>query len=377
MTIFALSVTNKIRNCLGNCDIDISRVPCGNYAALYQVTKAIQEGTLYLEGTLKSNIVALVVLNNMLQCTATCQQLLSPTIVHSCSQSITIVQHRTICCATTINKLVSSTIVAYCYITTLFSSCVVYICLCSSTELSKKCHNGLIVYDECGRRCKCEYGKLVKCCRLRKKFTDMTYAERVRYINNTINTVKAASTNPAYKPQYDTLLTLHKTLFFDFGIHDRDFILPWHRWFILQYESLLRQIDCRITVPYWDWSLVSGSPFSSPVWNTGNDAFGGNGVSGGSCVKTGLFRQGVWSLTASAGGGCLTRNFFGTPPDAIAVHDMISSNSNPADFFNLEVALRREFHDEVHCIIDGTMCTLDSATAPEFFLHHGFVDKIW
>ena len=23
------------------------------------------------------------------------------------------------------------------------------------------------------------------------------------------------------------------------------------------------------------------------------------------------------------------------------------------------------------------MCTLDSANAPEFFLHHGFIDKIW
>lgn len=26
---------------------------------------------------------------------------------------------------------------------------------------------------------------------------------------------------------------------------------------------------------------------------------------------------------------------------------------------------------------DGTMCTLDSAEAPEFFFHHGFIDKIW
>lgn len=243
----------------------------------------------------------------------------------------------------------------------------------SHTDLSKKCYHGQTVYDECGRKCKCEHGKLVKCCRLRKEFTDLTYAERVRYIN----TIKTASTNPAYKPRYDTLLTIHRTIFFDNGIHVRDFFLPWHRWFMLQYENLLRQIDCRITIPYWDWSLVAGNPFSSSVWNTGNDGLGGNGVPGGSCVRTGPFRQGVWSLPASAGGGCLTRNFFGTPPDAIAVRNLITSNSNAADFFNFEVMLRRQFHDEVHCIIDGTMCSLDSATAPEFFLHHGFVDKIW
>ncbi|CAB3984903.1 tyrosinase-like isoform X2 [Paramuricea clavata] len=177
-------------------------------------------------------------------------------------------------------------------------------------DLSKKCYNGQTVYDECGRKCRCLNGKLVKCCRLRREFTDMSYTERVRYIN----TVKTASTNPAYKPQYDTLLTLHKTIFFS-GIHDIDFFLPWHRWYILQYENLLQQIDCRVTVPYWDWSLVGANPFSSSIWNT--------------------------------------------------------------DFFNFEQMLRIQFHDLVHCRIDGKMCTIDSATAPEFFLHHGFVDKIW
>lgn len=52
-------------------------------------------------------------------------------------------------------------------------------------------------------------------------------------------------------------------------------------------------------------------------------------------------------------------------------------NSNVSDFERFEFFLRLEFHDLVHCVIDGTMCTFDSAAAPEFFLHHGFVDKIW
>ena len=240
------------------------------------------------------------------------------------------------------------------------------------TDLSKKCKNYKTVYDECGRECRCQNGKLVKCCRLRKEFTDMSNSERVRYIQ----IVKTASTNPAYKAQYDNLLTLHKDNFGN-GIHNNDIFLPWHRWFILQYENLLQQIDCRITVPYWDWSLVGGDPFSSSVWNTSNYGFGGNGVPGGSCVQTGPFRQAVWSLPASAGGGCLERDFSGTAPDAIAVQDLISSNSNPSDFPNFENLLQDQFHNVVHCVIDGTMCFEDSASAPEFFLHHGFVDKIW
>ena len=49
------------------------------------------------------------VVNNLLQCcAASCQQLLSTTIVHSCSRSTTIVQSL----LTTINKLFSSTIVS-------------------------------------------------------------------------------------------------------------------------------------------------------------------------------------------------------------------------------------------------------------------------
>ena len=52
-----------------------------------------------------------VVLHTVKQCCAApCQQLLSTTIVHSCSSSTTIVQSL----LTTINKLFSSTIISYC-----------------------------------------------------------------------------------------------------------------------------------------------------------------------------------------------------------------------------------------------------------------------
>ena len=229
-----------------------------------------------------------------------------------------------------------------------------------------------VYYDECGRRCRCVGGKLAQCCRLRKEFTDISFSERVRYIN----TVKTASTHPTYKARYEALLTNHKTIFFS-NIHQLDFFLPWHRWFILQYENLLREIDCRVTVPYWDWSLAAANPLSSDVWNPGPHGLGGDGSGSPSCVRTGPFRAGVWSVIASAGGGCLTRNFNGRAPDAVAVRDLILQNSAASQFIDFEFLLRRQFHDIVHCVIDGIMCSLDSASAPEFFLHHGFVDKIW
>ncbi len=160
-------------------------------------------------------------------------------------------------------------------------------------------------------------------------------------------------------------------------IHMKDFFLTWHRWFILQYENLLQQIDCRVTVPYWDWTLVAANPFASDFWNPGQQGFGGNGSPPGGCVKTGPFKEGKWSLIRSAGGGCLKRNFKGRFPDAIALASLLSYNPDPKDFVKFEMQLRIVFHNEVHCQIGGTMCSKSSAAAPEFFLHHAFIDKIW
>ena len=46
-------------------------------------------------------------------------------------------------------------------------------------------------------------------------------------------------------------------------------------------------------------------------------------------------------------------------------------------FNTFELNLRVNLHDSVHCRVGGDMCTLTSANAPEFFLHHAFIDKIW
>ena len=242
----------------------------------------------------------------------------------------------------------------------------------SLSDLSSKCKDGKTVMDACGRRCTCKEGTLINCCRLRKEFTQLTQDERTRYLN----TVKIASTNLKYKTKYEQLLTLHTELFLR-GIHMKEFFLSWHRWFILQYENLLQQIDCRVTVPYWEWTQVAANPFGSDFWNPGKHGFGRNGSPPEHCVTTGPFQTGKWSLIRSAKGGCLKRNFSGRFPDAITLASFLTSSSDPKDFFKFEKQLRVVFHNEVHCKIGGTMCTKSSAAAPEFFPHHAFIDKIW
>ena len=239
------------------------------------------------------------------------------------------------------------------------------------------CQDGSISVDQCGQKCGCVGGQYVNCTRIRKEFTSMTIAERKRYIQ----TIKTASTDPRFKPDYDTLINDHRILFFS-GIHDRIHFLTWHRYFILLYENLLRRVDCNFTVAYWDWSLASSNPWITAnerdLWHGGDAGFGGNGVEPTRCVQTGPFGESVWRLVPLPSGTppesrCLKRQFNGRPPDAMAVATVL----NTVVFIEFELMLRLNLHDVVHCLIAGTMCSLDSAAAPEFFLHHGFVDKLW
>jgi len=219
-------------------------------------------------------------------------------------------------------------------------------------------------YDRCGRFCKVVNGRLTDCCRVRKDFESMTTTEQRRYIR----TFKTISTKQPYKRQYDRLIKMHAT-YFATRIHQKREFLPWHRWFNLQIENLLQKVNCRVTLPYWDWSLWSHAPWSRKIWNS-YIGLGGNGRRSDRCVTSGLFRNGKWK---TATGQCLRRGFNGIPPDAVQVAITLKEPS----FQKFELMLRVNIHEAMHCFIGGTMCSRKSAEAPEFFLHHGFIDKIW
>lgn len=90
-------------------------------------------------------------------------------------------------------------------------------------------------------------------------------------------------------------------------------LLSYHNRYLLQYENLLRQVDCRVTLAYWDWSLFSMSPWnntSDRIWYPGPSGLGGNGSDGssGGCVTDGPFSRDVWRKT---NGRCLRRRFSG------------------------------------------------------------------
>ena len=80
----------------------------------------------------------------------------------------------------------------------------------------------------------------------------------------------------------------------------------------------------------------------------------------------------------SAGGGCLKRKF--AKYVAFASHNAIKKIlcMPLAEFGVFEWIVREKFHNDLHDGVAGTMANhATSSNAPELWLHHSFLDKLW
>ena len=241
--------------------------------------------------------------------------------------------------------------------------------------LSIACVEKKNIKDTCDRNCVCLNGDLVTCARVRKEFTKMSLEERTRFIN----AFKLVSTDPRYKDDYRKLTTMYSNIPKDIINHDTSVFLPWYRGYLLELENMLRQIDCRITIPYWDWSKdaahwTRGSEIED-VWNSGPHGLGGNGILPVMCVMDGPFKEGEFSIPWYAKGGCLKRDFSQSCnlPNTEYVEAL-----QHQEFLTFEKSTREVIHSSFQECVGGSMdSTLTSTYTPEFWLHHAFIDKVW
>ena len=156
--------------------------------------------------------------------------------------------------------------------------------------------------------------------------------------------------------------------------------LPWHRWYLLEFENLLRQIDCRITIPYLDWSKdldnwARGTK-KSDVWNPMPHGLGGDGQLPDGCVTDGPFKEGIFYIPETIGYGCLKRNF--NRSCFLPSKDQIENAIKNSNFTVFEKFIRDKIHPSFHDCVGGHMLKHHSASfTPEFWIHHSFVDKLW
>ncbi|MEU3313822.1 tyrosinase family protein [Streptomyces sp. NPDC048387] len=177
----------------------------------------------------------------------------------------------------------------------------------------------------------------------------------------------------------------------DFGDrigHRSPSFLPWHRRFLLDFESALQRIDKNVSLPYWDWT-ADRTPNSS-LW--ASDFMGGTRRARDGQVLDGPFayQGGKWALTVGVDRRTYLRRGLGsgTPPlptraevdsvVAMPVYDSAPWNSASNGFRNhLEGWRGVNLHNRVHVWVGGQMTSAASPNDPVFWLHHAFIDKLW
>ena len=248
---------------------------------------------------------------------------------------------------------------------------VCYFYLDTCPEDAKEIEN-----DRCGRRCQCINGKLVNCCRVRKDYVGLTEDERKLYID----TFLAMTRDPIYRPRYDALVKLYKDSFTSnnvtqSGVAAESQYFVFNRFFLLEYEDLLKDFECSVTVPFYDWTPFPVAPYTAAVWDNTN-GFGDTARSVDNCVITGPVRVGEYDIAPSAGGGCLKREYMNRrfPSRDIINRDVLPYPADEFDHFHQMLQLLIGLN--VQCFIGGTMCSMDAANDPVFLLHLAQLDSI-
>jgi hypothetical protein len=148
-------------------------------------------------------------------------------------------------------------------------------------------------------------------------------------------------------------------------IHRNEDFLPWHRWFIYQFEKELRNSGVagasNIALPYWDWTsqYYTTAPTdrekNSPLW--ASDFMGA------------FIDKSPWTITRN---NWNSEDFnLGSITD---VNDKLLEIPYSVFLNSLE---QSNTHDNVHIWVGGTMADMTSPDDPVFYLHHAMVDKIW
>lgn len=137
--------------------------------------------------------------------------------------------------------------------------------------------------------------------------------------------------------------------------------LTWHRFFILDYEYMLRGTNSAnnyLTLPYWDWT-TDNSATNSLFWD---NYF--------------LLRSNFtsWGVTRANTGTLPTQANISTNLGMTTFYTTATSSSSISPDFSHRL---EHWHNLVHGWVGGTMNSTTSPLDPIFYLHHNMVDKIW
>jgi tyrosinase len=139
--------------------------------------------------------------------------------------------------------------------------------------------------------------------------------------------------------------------------------LPWHRVFQLEFEQKLRAAPTpgaqHLTVPYWDWRVEN--TISNITWDD-NDFLSLSNLTG-------------YNISRNLGG---TLGSSADIDSMMPLTSFLPSTWEAKTVTNTNFSKRLEYwHDLGHGFVGGTMNQQASPRDPVFYLHHGFIDKLW
>ena len=216
---------------------------------------------------------------------------------------------------------------------------------------------------------------MTDCCRVRYDFAALTVADRHRYIQAVLTVASQAP----YKKKYEALMEQYLASFDSYAQSSDPLVsqfFPWNRYFLIQYENLLQEVDCRVTIPYWDWTILPMSPYLANVWSP-DSGFGDSSRTKDGCVENGPFRYDLFNVTLSAGGGCLRRTYRTQmfPTRSSIEQDLLTlPASEYGEFYRF---LQIFIHTNVRCFVGGHMCSDNAANDPAYLLHLAQIDSIF
>ena len=215
----------------------------------------------------------------------------------------------------------------------------------------------------------------MNCSRLREDWTTLSANRKAAYIQ----AVKTVTSNRLYVPRYRDLMQIFSDSADTLAQGRRagtSLKFPWNRFFLREYEDLLRMIDPSITIPFWDWTISNTNPYRHPVFDP-NNGFGNSSNAILNCVTSGPFSVDQFTVTPLAGGGCLTREYLQSTflsrtglTEVVLVHTAAQFN-----LFFQRIAFFPYLN--VRCSVGGIICGDNGAEDPLYVLSAAFVDKVW
>ena len=197
-------------------------------------------------------------------------------------------------------------------------------------------------------------------------------------------------------------------------------MLPWHRYFIYQWETALRD-ECGYTgyQPYWDWTAYSSNVSATPLFDGSVLSLGSNGQykeqgtqtgcvpwvpdpqcytrppgTGGDCVLDGPW-DGNFTVTLgpivpnttlakkeseryASNPRCLSRDFLQLLSSDHLTTARVMDLLRTTSLHDFRELMEGHVHFAGHSTIGGDLVDIfTSSNDPAFYFHHAQLDRIW